>query len=145
MPYRYDTMSPLQPRQDFLLLKTSFFLLIPTWVAWYTHQYDIATATGCIFLTSIANHGTNIQAFRTIDIGFIHLCGIYYACEGVYRLISYQWVFVVPFVMEILSGIVYWTLTRNVQCYKHAMVHLFGSIGISLFVGARVCSRPMVC
>jgi hypothetical protein len=136
-------MSPmsLKSLKSSLLFKTSFFLLFPVYIAYIKYQYDIAIATMSIFVTSILNHGFHTKTLRLLDVSMIHSFGIMYAFEGVFRILMKQWIFLLPCILQILCCITYWMVTRNKnRVHIHMLIHLCGSVGISLFV----CTREVV-
>lgn len=125
----------------YLLLKTSFTLAIPTCLSFLWKQYDVATSALLCLITSICNHSIRGQnkVIKLIDIFTMHGFGAYYTMRGIWMAISTQnYVYLIPSASAIAIVVVYWNIIHYIpntspQLYKHAIMHIVGSIGVCLY------------
>lgn len=125
----------------YILLKTSFTLLVPTVVSLCMKQYSIATASFACFLTSIGNHRIHGQnnVIKCIDIIIQHGFGTYFTIKALYVAVATNnYIIVLPSAISISLVAVYWRIIHYIPCtssqlYKHAIMHIVGSLGICIY------------
>lgn len=136
----------------YILLKTSFALAIPTILALYLHQYDVARVSLACLLISICNHSMRGQnhLIKNADILIQHGNGIYFSVNGVVLAVTRRNVlFMIPSAMAILLVLVYWKVIHHIPCtsnmlYKHAIMHVIGSLCCCCYVVIHACNQVLL-
>ena len=125
----------------YILLKTSFALIVPTVLAYFVRQYDVANTSLMCLLISICNHSVKGQnkLIKTVDILIQHGSGVYLSLHSVILAVARRKVvYLIPVSMAIMLAMVYWKVIHCIPCtsnllYKHAIMHITGSLCICCY------------